>query len=110
MSSVSSRGAIPPSGLPEAPAKGAWVESSSDIQPGFLEVEVAANAIDHVAADLTRASELRDRVALGGEEMTSEPLVGLRLFLDRTVGAVVEARREAVDAEPVRAAQALGSV
>src|SRR5205814_3156791 len=81
-----------------------------DVQPGVLEIEVAANAVRNVAADDAVATELGDGRTFGVEQLAPQTLVGLRLLLDRSVGLVVETRREAVAAEAVQTAHPLGRV
>src|SRR5262249_62154450 len=79
-----------------------------DVEPRVLEVEVAAHAQHHVTADVSGAAELRHRIPLGIEQLPAQALVRLRLLLDGAVVAVVEPGGEAVDAEAVEPAHALG--
>jgi UDP-N-acetylglucosamine 2-epimerase (non-hydrolysing) len=55
-----------------------------------LEVEVAPDVVGDVAADLAGTAQLGHRVALGIEQLAAQPLVRLRLLLDRPVCPVVE--------------------
>src|SRR5206468_12825814 len=81
-----------------------------DVETRVFEIEVAAHAIDDVAADLARAAEPGHRVSLGVEQLAAQPLVRLRLLLDRAVRPLIEPGREAVAAEVVEAAHPLGAV
>src|SRR5438552_1235666 len=70
-----------------------------------LEVEVAPDSVDDVAADHPLAPELRQGSTLGVKQLAAQTLVVLRLRLDCPVGLVVESRCEPVAAESVEAAQ-----
>jgi len=64
----------------QAPLPDEDVERSScalDIEPGVLEVEVAAHTQDDVAADGTGSPEVVDRSALGVEQLAPQALVRL---------------------------------
>src|SRR6187399_1190141 len=83
---------------------------SSDVEPRSLEVEVALDPPHHLVADLARVPQLDHGAPLGLEQLAPQPLVLERTLLDLAVAVRVAAGAEAVDPEPVEAAQALGGV
>src|SRR2546423_15039299 len=80
------------------------------VEPRVFEIEVAAHAVGDVAADRAVAAELRDRRAFRVQQFTAQPLVRLRLLLDRSVRLLVESRRKTVAPEAVQPPETLGSL
>src|SRR4249919_2541762 len=53
-----------------------------DLQPGLLQVELALDASHHIGADLASVAKPDELLALGGEDLVHQPLVGERTLLD----------------------------
>src|SRR3954447_11232216 len=87
-----------------------WPPGESHLEPRVLEVEVALEAAHDLVVDLPHVAQADDLRALGLEHLAPQALVGVGLLVDRSVVVVVEARREAPDAEVVQAAHAVRAV
>src|SRR5437588_1061741 len=74
-----------------------------------LEIQVALDAAHDVVADPAFVSQRVNRAPFGLEQLAAEPLVGQRALLDGAV-APMKRLREAVDPEPIRAAETLRGV
>src|SRR3954464_4793843 len=98
---------------PSGPARcwpARWPPGESHLEARVLEVEVALDAAHDLVVDLAHVAQADDLGALGLEHLAAQALVGLGLPVDRAVVVLVEARREAPDAEVVEAAHAVGGV
>src|SRR5579864_6024395 len=82
--------------------------SGSDVEARILEIEVALDDVHHVVVDPSLAPEVDDRAPLRVEQLAAQPLIVLRLLLDRAVILSVEPGAETGLPEPVEVAHALG--
>src|SRR5439155_6675557 len=82
-------------------------DTGLDLQARVLEVEVALDAVHRLVVDPPLAAQLDDRLALGVQDLSPQPLPGQRLLLDAAVVVAVEAGGEAAPAELVLSAHPL---
>jgi len=77
---------------------------------GKINDEIMRRLERDLVVDLAHVAQADDLRALGLEDLAPQALVGVGLLVDRPVVLVVEARREAPDAEVVHPAHAVGGV